>query len=232
MAAAYGLYTHIQSNQRRSIALLLGLFFLVYVMVFAGALAAEGLMYDASLDWLLRAAWRDLIYALPWATGGTLLWILIAYRFHQSLIDSRDRRPRGHPQGTAAALQSAREPLHLARHPDAEAQGDGERRAQRLRQRAQPEAIRHHRHHRPAGSAGRRRGRGGARPRADAHPQRRRPHAGDRRDHRRRDRLFRRTGVPDAVPGRLAVAAQPFQFRRQRQRQGRRLHRHRDRDRA
>ena len=30
MAAAYGLYTHIQSNKRRSIALLLGLFFLVY----------------------------------------------------------------------------------------------------------------------------------------------------------------------------------------------------------
>ena len=30
MAAAYGLYTHIQSNRRRSIALLLGLFFLVY----------------------------------------------------------------------------------------------------------------------------------------------------------------------------------------------------------
>ena len=43
MAAAYGLYTHIQSNKRRSIALLLGLFFLVYLMVFAGALLAEGL---------------------------------------------------------------------------------------------------------------------------------------------------------------------------------------------
>ena len=45
MAAAYGLYTHIQSNKRRSIALLLGLFFLVYVMVFAGALVAEALAY-------------------------------------------------------------------------------------------------------------------------------------------------------------------------------------------
>ena len=36
--AAYGLYTHIQSNRRRSIALLIGLFFLVYVLVYAGAL--------------------------------------------------------------------------------------------------------------------------------------------------------------------------------------------------
>jgi heat shock protein HtpX len=88
MAAAYGLYSHIQSNKRRSIALLLGLFFLVYVMVFAGALAAEALYYDASLNWLLRAAWRDLIHALPWATGGTIIWILIAYRYHQALIDA------------------------------------------------------------------------------------------------------------------------------------------------
>jgi len=63
--AAYGLYTHIQSNRRRSIALLLGLFFLIYVMVYAGALAAEALTRDASLDWLLRAAWRDLIWAMP-----------------------------------------------------------------------------------------------------------------------------------------------------------------------
>ena len=36
--AAYGLYTHIRANRRRSIILLVGLFFLVYVLVFAGAL--------------------------------------------------------------------------------------------------------------------------------------------------------------------------------------------------
>jgi heat shock protein HtpX len=88
MAAAYGLYSHIQSNKRRSIALLLGLFLLVYVMVFAGALVAEALYSDASLDWLLRAAWRDLMYALPWATAGAAAWIAIAYKYHQSLIDA------------------------------------------------------------------------------------------------------------------------------------------------
>src|SRR5690349_2349697 len=88
MAAAYGLYTHIQSNKRRSIALLLGLFFLVYVMVFAGALLAEGLTHDASLDWLLHKALQDLIWASPIATLGTSLWIVIAYFFNQSLIDA------------------------------------------------------------------------------------------------------------------------------------------------
>ena len=86
--ASYGLYTHIQSNRRRSVALLIGLFFLIYVMVFAGALMAEALMGDAALGWLLQAAWRDFLYALPWATAGTAIWILIAYKFHQAMIDA------------------------------------------------------------------------------------------------------------------------------------------------
>jgi heat shock protein HtpX len=88
MAAAYGLYTHIQSNKRRSIALLLGLFFLVYLMVFAGALLAEGLTQDASPDWLIRKALQDLIWAAPIATLATAVWIVIAYFFNQSLIDA------------------------------------------------------------------------------------------------------------------------------------------------
>ncbi len=86
--AAYGLYSHIQSNKRRSIVLLVGLFLLVYVLVYAGALVAEGLSYPASLDYLMRRAWLDLIAAAPWATAGTALWIVIAYYFHQSMIDA------------------------------------------------------------------------------------------------------------------------------------------------
>src|SRR6266852_2694799 len=87
MEHAYGLYTHIQANKRRSIARLIGLFFLVYVMVFAGALVAEALMGDASLSFLLDRARQDFIFALPWATLGAALWIAIAYKFHQSMID-------------------------------------------------------------------------------------------------------------------------------------------------
>jgi heat shock protein HtpX len=86
--AAYGLYTHIQSNRRRSVALLIGLFFLVYVLVYAGALGAEAMTTNAPLDYLLRAAWYDFLLALPWATLGTIVWILIAYKFHQSMIDA------------------------------------------------------------------------------------------------------------------------------------------------
>jgi heat shock protein HtpX len=86
--AAYGLYTHIQSNRHRSIALLAGLFVLVYVMVYAGALAAEALSVNAGLNTLLQLAWNDLIHAFPVATLGTVAWIAIAYYFHQSMIDA------------------------------------------------------------------------------------------------------------------------------------------------
>jgi len=87
--AAYGLYTHIRSNRRRSAALLVGLFFLVYLMVFAGALMAEGFLDDGqSVNELVGRAWRDMLPAVPVATLATLIWILIAWRFHQAMIDA------------------------------------------------------------------------------------------------------------------------------------------------
>src|SRR6202165_2546798 len=87
--AAYGLYSHIRANRIRSGFLLVGLFFLVYLMVFAGALVAEAFThYDVALDQLLRFAQRDFIQALPFATVGAALWVVVAYYFHQSLIDA------------------------------------------------------------------------------------------------------------------------------------------------
>jgi heat shock protein HtpX len=86
--AAYGLYSHIQSNRRRSVALLIGLFVLVYILVYAGALVAEALSVDADVDTLLQRALSDLVSAIPFATLGTGLWIVVAYYFHQSMIDA------------------------------------------------------------------------------------------------------------------------------------------------
>jgi heat shock protein HtpX len=86
--AAYGLYSHIRSNRRRSVALLIGLFFLVYVLVYAGALTAEALSVVADLNTLMQLALNDLIKAAPLATIGTAAWIVIAYFFHQSMIDA------------------------------------------------------------------------------------------------------------------------------------------------
>src|SRR5712672_342319 len=87
--AAYGLYTHIASNKFRSMLLLAGLFVLIYIVVYAGALIAEVVLNsDASVDYYLMAAARDLVTAFPYATGAAVLWIVIAYFFHQSMVDA------------------------------------------------------------------------------------------------------------------------------------------------
>jgi heat shock protein HtpX len=87
--AAYGLYTHIASNRFRSMLLLAGLFVLIYVLVFAGALIAEVVLNgNRSVDYYLAAASRDLIMAFPFATGGAAIWIVVAYFFHQSIVDA------------------------------------------------------------------------------------------------------------------------------------------------
>jgi heat shock protein HtpX len=87
--AAYGLYTHIASNKFRSMLLLGGLFLLIYVLVYAGALIAEVIINsDGSVGYYLAAAMRDLIQAFPYATIAAALWIVIAYFFHQSIIDA------------------------------------------------------------------------------------------------------------------------------------------------
>ena len=87
--AAFGLYTHIRSNRRRSVVLLIGLFLLVYLLVYAGALGAEVVLRgDVPLESLLRGAWYNFKIAWPWATLGAVVWMAIAYRFHQSMIDA------------------------------------------------------------------------------------------------------------------------------------------------
>ena len=101
--AAYGLYTHIASNKFRSMLLLAGLFLLFYVLVYAGALIAEVVIdSDQSVGVYLARAFSDLIKASPFATIAAAAWIVIAYFFHQSMIDavtgghdvSRQEEPR------------------------------------------------------------------------------------------------------------------------------------------
>src|SRR6187402_3028397 len=63
--AAYGLYTHIASNRLRSMLLLVGLFLLIYVLVYAGALIAEVIIRsDATVAYYLHQSIIDAV------TGG------------------------------------------------------------------------------------------------------------------------------------------------------------------
>jgi heat shock protein HtpX len=89
MEHAYGLYSHIRSNRIRSIFLLIGLFLLVYILVYAGALVAEAFLYGGDqLALIMLRAKSDFFLALPFATIGAIVWIVIAYFFNQSMIDA------------------------------------------------------------------------------------------------------------------------------------------------
>ena len=87
MLPAFGLYTHIQANRRRSFVLIGGLFFLVYVLTFAFALLFRAFeigppVPGGALADYLGAAWRDLLWLSPVVTAGTALWVWAGRKFH------------------------------------------------------------------------------------------------------------------------------------------------------
>ena len=87
MQGAYGLYSHIRSNRRRSMAMIGGLFVLVYLMTFGLSLAFEALQGRGTLEMFFARAWHDMLAGMPAATIGVALWLAFSYRFHQKLID-------------------------------------------------------------------------------------------------------------------------------------------------
>lgn len=91
MTPAFGLYTHIQSNQRRSLVLLGLLFSLVYLLAFAGvlivtALSNEAMNNEAPLHELLKQGLRDTLSISPIVSLGLISWICIAWEFNTSFI--------------------------------------------------------------------------------------------------------------------------------------------------
>lgn len=103
MSDAYGLYSHIQTNRYRSAILIAGLFFLVYLLVFAFTLAFNGFAIgDESLGTILDETISQFIWLAPFATLATGLWVFIGFRFHQGMIDrstgakdvTREEEPR------------------------------------------------------------------------------------------------------------------------------------------
>lgn len=88
-APAFGLYGHIQSNRRRSVLLVTGLFVLVYAMAFAGSLLFTAFAQpDLPLDAMLAQAARDLRVAAPAATLLAAAWVWIAWWFNTRIIDA------------------------------------------------------------------------------------------------------------------------------------------------
>jgi heat shock protein HtpX len=87
--SAYGLYSHIRANRIRSIVLMVGLFLLVYAISFAGGLLAAALAFNnAPLGYLIDVARGYFLSSLSVVTIGTLIWLAIAWQFHQRIIDA------------------------------------------------------------------------------------------------------------------------------------------------
>lgn len=102
MTPAVGLRTHIWNNNLKSLALLAGFPFLLLLLLFAGVLIwmALGASGDVGLD--LQSALRRTIELAPLAILAALIWFVIAWLFHQQIIDAsvgaravtRDDEPR------------------------------------------------------------------------------------------------------------------------------------------
>ena len=140
----------------------------------------------------MRAASRDLIAAFPYATIIAALWIVIAYFFHQNMIDAvtggesvtRQQQPRLYNllENLCISRGIPMPKLKVMDSPALNAFASG------LNRRQYSVTVTTG----LAAGAQRPGNRGRARPRADPYPQRRRAVDGDRGDHRRRGRLLRR----------------------------------------
>lgn len=87
MFHAYGLYTHIRANRLRSAVLLAGFVALLHALMFAFALLYEAAGPGEAQEIIARAL-EDLRRGWPFATAAAALWFIIAFLFHQHMIDA------------------------------------------------------------------------------------------------------------------------------------------------
>lgn len=88
MFKAYGLYSHIQANRLRSAFLLAGFVALLLALMFSFALLyAAFTTPDAPFDDILAQALDDLRRGWLLGVGAAGAWFVIAYLFHQRMID-------------------------------------------------------------------------------------------------------------------------------------------------
>ena len=83
---AFGLYTHIKANQRRSALLIISLFALIYMITFATEMLISTSTTQEDLNISLRNAAKETLNILPFVTLGLLIWIFIAWKYNRSII--------------------------------------------------------------------------------------------------------------------------------------------------
>jgi heat shock protein HtpX len=91
MARAYGLYSHIQKNRIKSVFLLASFVLLIHAVLFSLVLIFEAGTRGGTAQEILEAAIDDIRYAWPAGLIAAGLWFVIAYAFHQRMIDYATR---------------------------------------------------------------------------------------------------------------------------------------------
>jgi heat shock protein HtpX len=85
----FGLHTHIAANRRRSAFLIAGLFCLFYLMAFGLALLLQAWRNDGSgsLEFLLNAAVRDMMWFAPATTLLVAFWVWCGFRLNAFILN-------------------------------------------------------------------------------------------------------------------------------------------------
>ncbi|WP_150286402.1 M48 family metallopeptidase [Rhabdaerophilum calidifontis] len=83
---AFGLYTHIRANRRRSAFLIAGLFVLVAMVTFGATLLMDAQLYRAPFPVLVRLAFQQMWLHLPIAFAATGLWVLVGFKLNTALV--------------------------------------------------------------------------------------------------------------------------------------------------
>lgn len=89
MLPAFGLYTHIQANRRRSAFLIAGLFILFYLLAFGLAMLRRAWLDDGtgSFEVIVAAALRDCLWLAPAVTAAVALWVWCGFRFNTFILN-------------------------------------------------------------------------------------------------------------------------------------------------
>jgi heat shock protein HtpX len=114
MYRAYGLYTHIQKNRLKSVFLLLSFVLLIHAVLFSLLLIYQALAYGGTAQEIFESAASDMRYAWPTGMIAAGLWFLIAFLFHQKMIDHATRA-KGIERREAPELYNLLENLCISR---------------------------------------------------------------------------------------------------------------------
>ncbi len=85
---AFGLYTHQRNNRIRSVALIIGLFLMVYLTVWGLFLVGYGYLGVPRGRSVMSVVNQRFWSWLPFVTLGTAAWVLIGFRINVGLIES------------------------------------------------------------------------------------------------------------------------------------------------